>query len=591
MEQPNKQYDLSVIKFKGSALPEFREVKDVDWVIYGAEKKEKKWYNNYPAFLEFLRKNSATHNAIIANKVNYIAGNGFDIDTSGLTTLDQAKLLEMLKTANKYDETAGDIAFKVTWDFVEFGGAYVEIAYAKNGKNFDYYHMPYNSLRLDVDCEGFWYSNDWSKPKDKQTEEDTELEYIPLWTPESEPKGRYIMWLREYSPDMKYYPLPEYIGAINYIQCDYEISNYHLNNIRSNFFIGTIINFNNGKPDEPTKAYIEETLDEKFGGTDNAGRHMVTFNTNKENAPTIEHLAPSELDKQFTILKTQVEQSIFIGHFVNNPALMGVITDKGFVSGREQIFYDDELYKSGYVIPKQKKIERFFNKILELKGFNGRVKLKEKKPINERLSEGILEKILTQNELRKIAGYPPIEGGDGKQPEEAKPVISSAVHHFDSDYKCEHHFEDEEEYQKVMNTFREYAKKKEEYEIVMSKEWENLDEAFAFEKQYFAEEDEIPEGELKPKKKKSEIGELKILYSYEARAGLKDIIPTTREFCRDLIDINGLYSRADIGRISSLVGWDVWKHRGGWWTRKGTNYTTDFCRHIWKSHIVRKKNG
>lgn len=591
MELPNKekfQDFLSVIKFAASDLPEFKEEKDVDWIIYGTEKN---WKNLYPDFLLWLYNNSATHNAIVNNKVNYIVGNGLEIDTQGLNTLDHAKMTDAIQRANKYDETVSDIAHKICLDDLLFAGVYIELCFNKAGKDFEYYHMDYNRLRLDKDEEGFWYSEDWKKSKDKQTKEETGLEYIPLWTPDSPRKGKYIMWFKDYRPGLKWYPYPEYIGAISYIQCDYEIANFHLNNLRSNFHLGTIINFNNGKPDEATKAAIEEKLEEKFGGTDNAGKTLISFNTNKENAVTITRLAPSDLDKQFTILKQQVEESIFIGHTVTSPMLMGVKTE-GQLGGRGEIEVSYEVFKNTYVKRKQKRIEKIFNKILELKGFTGRVKCKEVSPIKEKLSEQALMDILTQNELREREGFPSIPGGDSKQePEPQKPIVSSAIHHFGEHLNCKHEFSDQE-LDEVLGVFRKFAKPKSEYEIVSSKSFESLEDAFKFEKAYFEEEDYLlPEGSSKGKdgKKAPNLPKIKIMYSYEPRPGLEPIIPTTREFCRELIDIDGLYSRADIGGISSIVGWDVWKHRGGYWTREGGRYTSDYCRHIWRQHIVKSK--
>lgn len=625
---------LSLIKMSAQKLPVFKEEKDTDWIVYGTDKD---WKNRYPDFLLQCFNRSTTHGALVDSKAHYIAGNGFEIDNTGLNTLGAAKLLDAIKKANDYDESISDIAKKVSLDFILFGGSYVEISYAKNGKDFSYYHMDYTKLRLSKDEDGFWYSNDWSKAKDKQTKDETGLEFIPLWTKDTK-KGRAIMWLKRYSPGMRWYPLPEYVGAIPYVECEYEISNYHLNNIRSNFHIGTIINFNNGKPDEATKEYIEERLEEKFAGTDNAGSFLVSYNINKENAATVTRLAPSELDKQFEQLKKDVEASIMIAHKVVSPMLFGIKTE-GQLGGSQEIQNAYEVFKNTYVVPVQNIINKFFNKILELKGFNGRVRLKEVPPIMEKLSSDVIAGILTKNELRKLAGYeeqtsnnvtdalttmsplvankvlenltvnelrkliglPSVQNGDIVSstiiPEEpAKPVISSVIHRFDDQHlRCKHEFTDDE-ITLVMGEFKACAKKKDDYEFVFSKEIQDFSEAEDFETEFFAEAEDgenvaLPEGEQNPKKptKTTPKADLVVMYSYEPRPGLKSIIPTTRDFCRELLQIDGLYSRADIGRISNTVGWDVWKHRGGYWGIKGTDRARDYCRHVWQQHVVRKK--
>ena len=51
-----------------------------------------------------------------------------------------------------------------------------------------------------------------------------------------------------------HYPLPDYFGAKQYIEIDTEISNFHYNNIKSNFSVGTIVTFFNGQPTQEEQA-------------------------------------------------------------------------------------------------------------------------------------------------------------------------------------------------------------------------------------------------------------------------------------------------------------------------------------------------
>lgn len=84
---------------------------------------------------------------------------------------------------------------------------------------------------------------------------------------------------------------------------------------------------------------------------------------------------------------------------------------------------------------------------------------------------------------------------------------------------------------------------------------------------------------------KMPITEISIKYSYEPKPGLQPIIATTRQFCRKMIGLNRIYSRAEIENISQRLGYSVFDRKGGWW---GSNPE---CRHRWVSHIVVKKKG
>lgn len=661
--------DFMVLKFDTNKVPTFKEDKKFDWIVYGTDQE---FYNRYPDFLLQLYNRSSTHCAIINGLVHYCCGNGIEIDNTGLKADQKSILQEDIKQTNSYGETLSELLLKSFTDKYIHGGFYLEILWNKSGKDFDICHMDYGSLRLDKSEEGFWYSNDWKKAANKQSKEETGLEYIPLFDMNNR-KGKQILWYKDYRPGLKWYPLPSYLGSVQYIEIDYEISNFHLSNIRSGFNISTIISFNNGKPDPEQRQAIQDKLIERFTTTDKAGGILVNFSLNKENAPTINRLTPSDLDKQFEILTKQTQNNIFIGHKITNPALMGVKSEAGLGSDRTTIATDYELFKSTVIKPEQKKIEDFFNKIYEIKGFGGRIKLKEVSPINETLTEATLKTVLTTNELRDLAGYEKIDGGDtvvGLTPPKTdapieKPVISSAIHHFEECCSPELPPLGTEKFKsmkKAIDSFKKYAKPKDKYEILRSKqgnfasteEWANeervalgdycfgildsenvsnlykgildlinkdplldakeiakalnIDEAkvnTAINKltaQGAIESTHVVEGgdkishkvisdkaEAVLEEQPAKLDQFQVLYSYEPRTGLEPVIKTSRDFCKELIDINGMYKRSDIAAISDEVGWNVWVHRGGFWHKKGTDMTYPYCRHTWNQHIVKLK--
>lgn len=82
---------------------------------------------------------------------------------------------------------------------------------------------------------------------------------------------------------------------------------------------------------------------------------------------------------------------------------------------------------------------------------------------------------------------------------------------------------------------------------------------------------------------------IQIRYSYEKKAGVSGnaIIPTSRPFCRKLIELDKLYSRAEIERISERVGYSVFDRAGGFWNNNGD--VEPSCRHEWRANVVFKK--
>lgn len=78
-----------------------------------------------------------------------------------------------------------------------------------------------------------------------------------------------------------------------------------------------------------------------------------------------------------------------------------------------------------------------------------------------------------------------------------------------------------------------------------------------------------------------------VRYSYEVKPGFGPaLIPTSRDFCREVIGLDRLYTRAEIDTLSEEMDFDVWRYRGGWYHNPETGRTTKACRHEWKQNIV-----
>jgi len=85
------------------------------------------------------------------------------------------------------------------------------------------------------------------------------------------------------------------------------------------------------------------------------------------------------------------------------------------------------------------------------------------------------------------------------------------------------------------------------------------------------------------------IAQYEVRYSYEVRIDVPPVKTQSREFCTRLINLNRLYTREEIERISQRVDRDVWKYRGGWYTNPDTGRSTPWCRHLWNQQLVIKR--
>jgi hypothetical protein len=84
-----------------------------------------------------------------------------------------------------------------------------------------------------------------------------------------------------------------------------------------------------------------------------------------------------------------------------------------------------------------------------------------------------------------------------------------------------------------------------------------------------------------------------VRYSYEWRSDIpsnerNSADHPSRFFCTRLMQLDRLYSRAEIEAISARLGYSVFDRRGGWWTQPNGNHSPS-CRHRWFAQTVIKK--
>jgi hypothetical protein len=292
-----------------------------------------------------------------------------------------------------------DILYKTALDFEIFNGFALEIVWNMNGKVSQIAHKNFGNLRRNVDGSKFYYADEWKE----FGEPEGLTEYMPF-DPEKR-LGKQLFYYCSYAPSVRYYPIPEYLGALAYIETDARIANYHVNNLRNGFLGGFLFNFNNGVPSNEEQREIKRQLQKQLRG-DDGERIVVNFNDSTETGLKIEPLNANDLDKQFNILNETIQTEIFVAHRVTSPMLFGVRVS-GQLGGRSELVEAYELFKAVYVNDRVQKLEKVFNYIFSFNGL-GVLEIEPTEPITERLTEQSLLQIMTKDELREKAGLPPL---------------------------------------------------------------------------------------------------------------------------------------------------------------------------------------
>jgi DNA-binding Lrp family transcriptional regulator len=370
------QNRVSFIKFADVKVPVMKEVPNKGWVLFGED-------NKFPNMLLNMFNKSSKHNGIVLGKVNYIVGKGFDNVTQ----------------ANAY-ENSNEILKKLSLDIEVFGGCYVEVQYNELGKIGAYYHVPYHKVRSNKDNTQF-FVKDWDSYK-KNDEPKVFLAYNPNQDVKMLRNQTQILYYKEYRPGVETYSYPGYMGALNAIQTDIEISKYHLSTITNGMFASKMISFFEGIPSEEEKREIEKGFKSKFTGSENAGNIVLNFGKDPAKRPQLDDLSSTELDKHFDILAKSIQQELFSGHQVVSPMLFGVRVE-GQLGGRSEIREAYEIFKATYANDKQQALELLFKEITGVEA-----KIVPVEPIGFEFSETVVSQNMTKDEIRQKIGLEPL---------------------------------------------------------------------------------------------------------------------------------------------------------------------------------------
>ena len=338
--------NLSFIKTNQKNIPEIVEIdKNKDYIFWGDD-------NKIPYYLYNLSTKSSVMGAIIGAMTDYILGDEIVNNTT-------------FETVNRKGETFEDIIRKCAMDYSLFDGFAIQVIRSKSLENVaEINWMDMRHIRVDKDETCVWYC-DWAAKKKKQP-----IKYPIYVKGAKQPNSVYYF---KGTNTRGVYPMPMYVGALTSIETQAEISNYHLNAILNNFNAGTIVNFNNGSNlGEDEIEEIENKIYDKFSGTDNANKILLSFNDDQEHGTTIERMADDNTDKKYDQLYNTTIDDIYAG-FRCNPVLTGLNkTNSGF-TGQE---FDEafKLYNKTVIQPMQKKLidalEKLFGKnCIEIKPF------------------------------------------------------------------------------------------------------------------------------------------------------------------------------------------------------------------------------
>ena len=318
-----------------------KEISGKDFIAWGAD-------NRYLNYLFSLYEDCATLQSIINGTTDFVCGNDISCNSPRFE-----------KIVNKNGETISDIIQRISTDYLIFGGFALQVIRNAVGEITELYWIDFTKIRSDKKNEVFFYSDEWDKSYGR-------VKYIIYPKFNQDDSNPTSIFYYKGNKTRGTYPTPIYNAAITSCELEKKINEFHLNEISNNFLTSKIINFNSGLPDDDLKNEIERNLNEKFSGSENAGRILISFNANKDSETTVTDLTVDDFGERYDALQTRCREQIFLA-FRAQPIIFGLQKENNGFS-QDEYLQAFALYNRTVVQPIQQVIIKSFDKIL---GFEG----------------------------------------------------------------------------------------------------------------------------------------------------------------------------------------------------------------------------
>ena len=337
--------DVHILNLAAYEAPVIQEAKRENYVEFGEN-------NDYYSFLINCYTNSTTNNAIINNVSRLIYGKGLSATDANRRPNEYAHMMSLFSK---------ECVRHLCVDLKMLGQCAMQVIYTKDRKKIAaVHHIPVQLLRAekcneDGKIEAYYYSDNWQDVKKYKPKR------IPVFGCSNEPLEVYV--IKPYSVGLKYYSLPDYVGATPYCTLEESISEYLINEVNNGFSGRVVVNFNNGQPSQDEQHLIKSKVLNQLTGTQGE-KVIVSFNNNAESATTVNSMPVNDAPDLYDTLAEQCLRKIMLGHQITSPLLFGIASQNGFSSNADELRDSFILFENMVIRPYRELLTDAFDEIL-----------------------------------------------------------------------------------------------------------------------------------------------------------------------------------------------------------------------------------
>lgn len=334
--------NFTIVDTKRPEVPQYEENSNAKgFVNWGKD-------NTFPSEVYKMYLNSVTVRSIIDGTVNYICGNGINVDESA------AKWKGKI---NRKGEELPDLISQVATDLMIYDGFAIQVIYNKMGTVVEMYALDFGRCRVNSNGDKVYYSSKWGTYTTKYKE------YDAFDRSKINPENPTQIYFYK-GAARTCYPYPTWGGAFKDALTEIETGKLQLNSVANGLNAKSLITLPNdtGTLTNEEKEAVEEAIREKFYGSEATSSFFLFWREEGMSEMKVDSIKTEDDSNKFKTMKESARDNIFVA-FRATPTLFGILQQaKGFSKTEYKEAY--ELYYKIQVKPRQKKICSVLNKII-----------------------------------------------------------------------------------------------------------------------------------------------------------------------------------------------------------------------------------
>ena len=330
--------------------------------------------DDFPQIIDKLMRMSPVHSGILTKKAKMVVGKDIEYNSEFLPTKKaQAELKAFMKNCGGANTGMYDVLTHASFQYEKSGAFALYVRWSKDRskivelKSLDIKGVRAQEPNASGDVTHYIVRRNFGQGADAMQHNAPRL--IPAFNKFDKSQREAVLYVMNPFSGNDYYGVPNYISAFHYISADFAFGKHIKNSAENGFTPKVMATFvgRNMSPEQKAKEYA--AFKESFTGVDGE-QALLAWVKKPEDAPKIQSLDISNLDKTVDVLAKLNDAKILTAHNVTSPTLFGVMVSGKLGGTGNELVSAYQIFRATETLPNREMLIGGVNRILSTIGLD-----------------------------------------------------------------------------------------------------------------------------------------------------------------------------------------------------------------------------